>query len=111
MSEEKKGCPHCHGILDPEGNIRIKNRSDKQKKDLISRLNRVEGQVRGIRGMVEKDIYCDDILNQISAVQAALKSISKLILEGHMKSCLIDRVQAGDTEVVDELLKTIGKMM
>jgi DNA-binding FrmR family transcriptional regulator len=97
--------------MDAEGNVRIKNRTEKQKKDLIARLNRVEGQVRGIRGMVEKDIYCDDILNQISAVQSALKSVSKLILEGHMKSCLIDRIQAGDTEVVDELLNTIGKMM
>ncbi len=111
MSEAKKDCPHCQGTMDAEGNVRIKNRTEKQKKDLIARLNRVEGQVRGIRGMVEKDIYCDDILNQISAVQSALKSVSKLILEGHMKSCLIDRIQAGDTEVVDELLNTIGKMM
>ncbi len=111
MSETKKDCTHCPIAHGPQGEARTMNRTEKQKKALISRLNRVEGQVRGIRGMVEKDIYCDDILNQISAVQAALKSISKLVLEGHMKSCLINRVQAGDTEVVDELLSTIGKMM
>ena len=78
---------------------------------MINRLNRVEGQVRGIKGMIEKDVYCDDILNQISAVQAAMKSISKLVLESHMKSCLIERIQAGDNEVVEELLGTIGKML
>lgn len=90
---------------------RTKNRSQKQKEALVTRLNRVEGQVRGIKGMIEKDVYCDDVLHQISAVQSAMKSISKLVLEGHMKSCLVDRVQSGDTEVVDELLDTIRKML
>lgn len=106
MSTSKHSCCQTNGE-----NVKIKNRPDKQKQALIARLNRAEGQIRGIKGMIEKDVYCDDILNQISAVQAALKSISKLILEGHMKSCLIERVQAGDTEVVDELLDTIGKML
>jgi DNA-binding FrmR family transcriptional regulator len=116
MSESKPSCEHCHGSGIPaniteEPGARRKNRSQKQKESLINRLNRVEGQVRGIKGMIEKDVYCDDILHQISAVQAAMKAVSKLILEGHMKSCLIERVQAGDTEVVDELLDTIGKMI
>lgn len=112
MSEAKNTCGHCHDANE-SAEVRMKNqsRSQKQKDALVTRLNRVEGQVRGIKGMVEKDVYCDDILNQISAVQSALKSISKLILEGHMKSCLIERVQAGDTEVVDELLDTIEKML
>lgn len=90
---------------------RTKSRSQKQKEALIIRLNRIEGQVRGIKGMIEKDVYCDDILHQISAVQSAMKSISKLVLESHMKSCLIERIQSGDTEVVDELLDTIRKML
>ena len=90
---------------------RTKSRSEKQKEALITRLNRVEGQVRGIKGMIEKDAYCDDVLHQISAVQSAMKSISKLVLEGHMKSCLVQRVQSGDIEVVDELLDTIRKML
>ncbi len=87
------------------------NRSDKTKQALVSRLNRIEGQVRGIKGMIEKDIYCDDVLIQIAAVQSAMKSVSKLLLESHMKSCLISRIQAGENEVVDELLSTIEKMM
>ncbi len=90
---------------------RTKYRPNKQKEALVTRLNRIEGQVRGIKGMIEKDAYCDDILHQISAVQSAMKSISKLILEGHMNTCVIDRIKAGDNEVIDELLVTIGKMV
>ncbi len=86
-------------------------RDEPEKKALLNRCNRVEGQIRGIRGMLEKDAYCDDILNQIGAVQSALDSISRLILERHMKSCLIERIQSGDLEVVDELLGTLQKMM
>lgn len=111
MDKTKHSCNHCLTTDEGVSNVKTKNRPDKQKQALITRLNRVEGQVRGIKGMIEKDVYCDDILNQISAIQAAMKSISKLILEGHMKSCLIERIQAGDTEVVDELLDTIGKML
>lgn len=94
-----EGCSH-----------RTSNRTQKMKSSLISRLNRIEGQVRGIKGMVDKDIYCDDILNQIAAVQAAMKSVSRLLLENHMKSCVANRLQSGETEVLDELLKTIEKM-
>jgi DNA-binding FrmR family transcriptional regulator len=89
----------------------IKSRSQKQINSLVSRLNRIEGQVRGIKGMIEKDAYCDDVLQQIAAVQSAMNSISKLVLENHMKSCVIERIQSGDNEVVDELLNTIGKML
>lgn len=85
--------------------------SDKIKANLVSRLNRIEGQVRGIRGMIEKDVYCDDVLNQIAAVHSALNSVGKLLLEGHMKSCVIERIQQGDSEVIDELLKTMNKLM
>ncbi len=90
---------------------RTTDRPDKQKDALVTRLNRIEGQVRGIKGMIEKDAYCDDILHQILAVQSAMKSISKLILEGHMNTCVIDRIKAGDNKVIDELLVTIGKMV
>lgn len=86
-------------------------RTDKVKSNLVSRLNRVEGQIRGIRGMVEKDVYCDDILNQIAAVQSALNSVGKILLEGHMRSCVMERIQQGDNEVIDELLKTMNKLM
>ncbi len=104
----EKGCDNCSNELCSD---RITNRSEKMKSSLISRLNRIEGQVRGIKGMIEKNAYCDDVLNQISSAQAAMNSVSRLILENHMRSCLINRIQAGEIEVVDELLKTIEKMM
>lgn len=91
--------------------IRTTHREETEKKALISRCNRVEGQIRGVRGMLERDAYCDDVLNQIQAARAALDAISRLVLEHHMKSCLIDRVRAGEDEVVDELLVTLQKLM
>lgn len=95
--------PVCH-----EGQS---HHSEKTKKNLVTRLNRIEGQIRGIKGMIEKDVYCDDILNQIAAVQSALNGVGKILLEGHMRSCVIERIQAGDEEVIDELLTTITKLM
>jgi DNA-binding FrmR family transcriptional regulator len=90
---------------------RKSHHSDKMKQNLITRLNRIEGQVRGVKGMIERDTYCDDVLNQIAAIQSALNSVSKLLLEGHMKSCVIERIQEGDQDVIDELLVTIKKLM
>lgn len=106
MDNEKpsKQCSNCN-------HIHVTARSEKAKKDLTARLNRIEGQVRGIKGMVEKDVYCDDILNQIAAVHSAMNSVSRLILNNHMKSCLVTRIQDGEIEVVDELLHTIEKML
>ncbi|WP_333783079.1 metal-sensitive transcriptional regulator [Lutispora saccharofermentans] len=101
----------CGSCKDEACCHRTTSRPEKMKSSLISRLNRIEGQVRGIKGMIEKDAYCDDVLNQIASAQAAMNSVSKLLLESHMKSCLINRIQAGEMEVVDELLKTIEKMM
>ncbi len=90
---------------------RKSHHSDKTKSNLISRLNRIEGQIRGVKGMIEKDTYCDDVLNQIAAIQSALNSVGKLLLEGHMKSCVVERLQAGEQEVIDELLITVNKLM
>ncbi|KEK17131.1 CsoR family transcriptional regulator [Bacillus manliponensis] len=87
------------------------HRTSEEKNKLIVRLNRIEGQVRGVKGMIEKDVYCDDILNQLAAVQSALNGVGKLLLEHHMKSCVIERIQNGEDEVVDELLKTVNKLM
>ena len=86
-------------------------REEEYKNKLVSRLNRAEGQIRGIRNMVEKDAYCDDILNQISAVQAALDSVGKMILESHIRGCVVRDIQAGKEEIIDELMGTIGRMM
>jgi CsoR family transcriptional regulator, copper-sensing transcriptional repressor len=90
---------------------RKSHHSDKVKNNLVTRLNRVEGQIRGIKGLIEKDTYCDDIITQISATQAALNSVAKLLLEGHLKTCVVERIQEGDMEVLDEVLVTIQKLM
>ena len=90
---------------------RKSHHSEKTKNNLISRLNRIEGQIRGVKGMIEQDTYCDDVLNQIAAIQSALNSVGRLLLEGHMKSCIIERIQAGEHEVIDELLVTVNKLM
>lgn len=85
--------------------------SDKTKSNLINRLSRIEGQVRGVRAMVEREVYCDDVLNQITAIHAALNGVEKLILEGHLKNCIFVRIQSGDKEVIDEFMVTIRKIM
>ena len=84
---------------------------ERVKKDLTTRLNRIEGQIRGIKGMIEKDVYCDDVITQLSATQSALNSVAKILLEGHLKGCVVDRLSEGDEEVLDELLVTIQKLM
>lgn len=90
---------------------RMKHRSEKETKDLITRLSRVEGQVRGIKNMVEEERYCVDILNQVSAVQAALNSFSKELLFSHIHSCVVQDIKDGKDEVVDELCEVVKKLM
>ncbi|MFC7686662.1 metal-sensitive transcriptional regulator [Ureibacillus sp. GCM10028918] len=92
-------------------NERKSHHSDETKKNLITRLNRVEGQIRGIKGLIEKDTYCDDVITQISAAQSALNGVAKMLLETHMKECVAERIQGGDLEVLDEVLVTIQKLM
>lgn len=94
-----------------EGTVRKSHHPEKVKTNLINRLNRIEGQIRGIKGLIEKDTYCDDVLNQIASVQAALNGVGKLLLEHHLKSCVLERIQEGDTEVVAELMTTMKKLM
>ncbi len=96
---------------DMTGANRKSHHSEKTKKNLVTRLNRIEGQIRGIKGLIERDVYCDDVITQISATQAALNSVAKILLEGHMKNCIVERIQEGDHGVVDELLVTIQKLM
>ncbi|MDF3002945.1 MAG: CsoR family transcriptional regulator [Bacillota bacterium] len=110
---EKSSENPCHNCS-VKKNVQDENitiRDEKLKASLVTRLNRVEGQVRGIKGMIERDVYCNDVLNQIAAVQAALDSVSKLVLENHIRGCLVEKIQAGDDKIVDELLVTIGKML
>lgn len=90
---------------------RHSHHSQQTKNNLITRLNRIEGQIRGIKGLIEKDTYCDDVLNQIAAIQAALNGVGKLLLENHMRSCVVERIESGDHDVIDELLVTVKKLM
>lgn len=86
-------------------------RSDEEKKKLLNRLSRIEGQVRGIKGMVEKDAYCADILVQSAAVNAAINSFNKDLLARHINSCVVRNIRNGDEGVVEELVNTILKLM
>ena len=92
-------------------NERSAHHSEEFKNGLLKRLKRIEGQVRGIHNMVEGDIYCDDVLTQISAVRNALSSVSQLLFDAHMRSCITEQIQSGKTEVMDELLETIRRML
>ena len=83
---------------------------DKVKNNIIGRLHRIEGQIRGIARMVEEDIYCDDILNQITSVYAALNGVRRQLLEAHIKSCVVEQIESGRYEVIDELMNTIARM-
>ena len=90
---------------------KTKERSPEEYKSLVNRLNRIEGQIRGIRGMLDKNAYCPDILAQVAAANAALNAFSKELLSNHIRSCVVNDVRAGNDEVIDELLATLQKLM
>ena len=90
---------------------RHKVRSEKEYRDLMNRLSRIEGQVRGIRRMLEDDAYCIDILTQVSAANAALNSFSKTLLANHIRTCVAEDVREGHEEKLDELLKVLPRLM
>lgn len=100
---EKDACPYCSG--------KHKNRDEKERKDLMNRLKRIEGQVRGVEGMLENNAYCTDILVQVSAITSALNSFNKVLLANHMKTCVADNIRAGNDEIIDELVVTLQKLM
>lgn len=88
-----------------------RRRSDEELKKLTNRLSRIEGQVRGLREMLQRDAYCVDILVQVSAVGAALNSFSKELLSEHIRTCVADGIRQGDDQVIDELVTTLQKLM
>ena len=95
-------CPHCQ---------KTKDRSDAEYRKLINRLNRISGQINGIKKMVENSAYCTDILVQVAAVNAALNSFNKELLGEHIRTCVADNIRAGNEDVIDELVKTLQKLM
>ena len=103
FEEKKESCPCCSG--------KDKDRDEKEFKDLMNRLKRIEGQVRGVEGMLEKNAYCTDILMQVSAITSALNSFNKVLLANHMRTCVADNIREGNDEVIDELVLTLQKLM
>ncbi len=90
---------------------RSAHHSNKLKQNIIHRLNRIEGQVRGLRQMIENDVYCDEVLTQIAAVRSALSAVSQQLFEAHLKSCITRQIKEGHPQIMDELLETIRRMM
>ncbi len=95
-------CPHCHDH---------KERSPQEVRSLLNRLSRIEGQVRGLRGMVERDAYCPDILRQAAAAAAALESFERELLASHIRTCVAEDIRQGRDETIDELLCTLRQLM
>lgn len=91
-------------------NVQATNQSNELHDMLIKRMNRIEGQIKGVKNMMSKQAYCDDILQQISAARAALDSVSRVLLESHIKTCVIERMQEGDSKIIEEFLATISKI-
>lgn len=98
-----ENCPHCSG--------KHKTRDEKEYKNLMNRLKRIEGQVRGVEGMIENDAYCTDILIQVSAITSALNSFNKVLLSNHIKTCVAEGIRKGDDDVIDEFVVTMQKLM
>ena len=100
---EKEACPCC--------SEKHTARSEEEKKKLINRLKRIEGQIRGIIGMLENDAYCNDILIQSAAVNAAVNAFNKELLANHIRTCVARDIRDGKNETIDELVATLQKLM
>ena len=96
-------CECCSG--------KSKERTDREYKDLLNRLSRIEGQVRGVKSMLERDAYCTDIITQVAAINAALNSFNKVLLANHIKSCVTQDIRDGKEETVEELVAILQKLM
>ncbi|MBE6026137.1 MAG: metal-sensing transcriptional repressor [Firmicutes bacterium] len=90
---------------------RTKERSEKEFKDLMNRLKRIEGQVKGVQRMLEDNAYCPDIMVQVSAINNALNSFNKVLLAEHLKTCVVDDIKAGREDTIEELTETLKKVM
>lgn len=99
----EKSCPYC--------SEKRKERTEQERTKLMNRLKRIEGQVRGVEGMLERDAYCTDILMQVQAITSALNSFNKALLAEHVRTCVADNIRMGNDEVVDELVTTLQKLM
>ena len=113
MENNKDNCPACGGKTENKCCCceKHKERSPKEYKDLLNRLKRIEGQVRGVEHMIEEDAYCTDVLVQVAAINAALNSFNKVLLANHIKTCVRQDILDGREETVDDLVVTLQKLM
>ena len=103
MDQQERPCCAC--------THKTKSRDEKEYRDLLNRLSRIEGQIRGIRGMVERDAYCTDILTQVAAASAALNSFTKVLLANHIRTCVARDIREGRDETIEELVDTLQRLM
>lgn len=108
VKQERFKMSDCHNNCCEQ---RTKQRSEKEYKDLQNRLSRIEGQVRGVKAMLERDAYCTDILTQVAAINAALNSFNKVLLANHIKTCVTQDIKDGKEETIDELVIILQKLM
>ncbi len=106
VTEEK-----MNGITTCECSEKRKERTEKEKRELMNRLKRIEGQVRGVENMLDNNVYCTDIITQVAAINAALNSFNKVLLAEHIKTCVADNIRTGNDDVTDELVSLIQKLM
>lgn len=90
--------------------VKLKHRSVEEKSNLIKRLNVIEGQVRGVKQMIEEERYCDDVLIQISAIQSSLKSLGNVILKNHLSTCVVEEIKNDKLEVIDDIIDLFGRL-
>ena len=107
-SSKDKAKPH---VSDRHKTVQEHKSPEKVNKDLTVRLNRVEGQVKGIKSMIERGEYCDDILTQISSVKSAMNAVAKILVENHMRTCVTEKLQQGDEDIIEEFVKTVGRII
>ena len=96
-------CVHCRHKATP--------RDEQLKRSMLNRLSRIIGQLGGVKKMIEDDRYCGDVLTQLAAVESAVKAISREVMRDHLETCVVEGIQSGDTEVVDEVMGLFKKFM
>lgn len=111
MDSQKSGVEQTVTCCCTESDGKMTYRTEDEKKALVNRLNRMEGQIRGLKGLLEKDAYCTDILTQSAAVIAAMNSFNKELLASHIRGCVARDIREGKDEVIDELVVLLQKLM
>ena len=110
MEEQTKCCCH-HGGEISDVEARVRTRTDEEYKKLLNRLNRIEGQIRGVKSMLENDAYCTDIVLQVSAINAALNSFNRQLLAEHIRTCVADDIRNGKDDTIEDLVNTVTRLM